>query len=164
MNHRYFLGILAMFTLFTAACGAMDPEQISMEETTGSYTIEEKILVEALDSDSEADIELTASRTQVELTAVTKTPAQTGGQEGPNPGVFKDPKDHTKGVVVEGIFESPGISAPQDEPEISDTLSANVETEREEVREDLDYAEVKLGYADVEYTFEEEEDCDPEDC
>lgn len=158
-----------MFTLFTAACGAMDPEQISMEESTGFHTVEEKILVEALDSDPEVTLEAqpTDSSITVELVEQELPPLEVAGGEdayGPNPGVFKDPNNHAKGVVVEGIFENPGINAPQDEIEISDTLSASAEKEPEPVREELNYEEADFGYVAVDYTFDEEEDCDPEDC
>ncbi len=73
MNHRYALGIIFMFLIFAAGCGAADPEQISMEETTGFHTLDPEqlaeIMEEALDDDDLATSPI--SPTPADLTEAT---------------------------------------------------------------------------------------------
>lgn len=85
MNHRYVLGILFMFVLFAAGCGAADPDQISMEETTGFHTLDPEptaeILAEGLNNVEPSPPNVVENNPSIQVVETTPqaTPVYAGG-------------------------------------------------------------------------------------
>jgi len=152
MNHRYVLGILFMFVLFAAGCGAADPDQISMEETTGFHTLDPEptaeILAEGLENVEPSPTDLIENNPSIQVVETTPqaTPVYTGGDLP----VFTVPENtNTPGnqvsignsaVVATTVgAKSPGFRDDREDFVAGDVYAEAELTQREE-GEELDYA------------------------